>query len=251
MFRTEKVLVLRETRFRESDRILTVLTAEAGKKTLAAHGALSEKSRIAAATQQLTYSELTLFEKGGRLSVREGVVLEGFPGLRTELERFALGCYIAECLELFSTEDQPEPELMQLGLNCLYALSEGLADCRKVKAAFELRLMAEEGYAPMDAVCRKCGSRQIPLPVFLTEDGSFLCGSCARDFYGLQMTDLSLAALRHILHAPARRILAFRIPEEDMRILARAAERWLLHCAERKLPTLDYYNMLRTEQNYG
>ena len=65
MFRTENALILREVRYKESDRILTVLTADAGKLTLSAHGALSKKSRIAAATQQLTYAELTLFEKNG------------------------------------------------------------------------------------------------------------------------------------------------------------------------------------------
>ena len=92
MFRTVNALILREVRFRESDRILTALTADNGKMTLAAHGALSRKSRIAGATQQLTYSELTLFEKNGRFTVREAVTKEAFPGLRQDLERFALGC---------------------------------------------------------------------------------------------------------------------------------------------------------------
>ncbi len=97
MFRTENALILREVRFRESDRILTALTSDAGKLTLAAHGALSKKSKIAAATQLLTYSELTLFEKNGRFAVREGITKEGFAGLRQDLKRFALGCYFASC----------------------------------------------------------------------------------------------------------------------------------------------------------
>ena len=53
MFRTENALILREVRFKESDRILTVLTADAGKLTLSAHGALSKKSRIAAAGRRM------------------------------------------------------------------------------------------------------------------------------------------------------------------------------------------------------
>ena len=112
MFRTENALILREVRFKESDRILTALTADSGKLTLAAHGALSKKSRIAAATQQLTYAELTLYEKNGRYAVREGLVKESFAGLRQDLERLALGCYFAECLEQYAGEEQPEPELM-------------------------------------------------------------------------------------------------------------------------------------------
>ena len=183
MFRTENALILREVRFRESDRILTALTADAGKLTLAAHGALSKKSKIAAATQLLTYSELTLFEKNGRFAVREGITKEGFAGLRQDLKRFALGCYFAECLEQYAAEEQPEPELMQLGLNCLYALSEGLRDSATVKAAFELRLMSIEGYAPGEEFCPVCGRADIQDPVFSPAEGQVVCRACR--YYGV------------------------------------------------------------------
>ena len=213
MFRTENALILREVRFKESDRILTALTADSGKLTLAAHGALSKRSRMAAATQQLTYAELTLFEKNGRSTVREGVTREAFQGLRQEIERFALGCYFAECLEQYAGENQPEPALMQLGLNCLYALSEGLAPREKIKAAFEVRLMAIEGYAP-------------------TEERS------------VSLSAEGLQTMRYIVEAPAKKLLAFRISEEEMKRLSVFAERWLLRCSERSFPTLDYYRSL-------
>lgn len=246
MFLTEQALVLREVRFRESDRILTVLTSDAGKMTLAAHGALSKKSRIAAATQQLTYSELTLFEKNGRYAVREGIVKEAFPGLRLDLERFALASYFAECLELFSGENQPEPELMQLGLNCFYALSEGLGSCEKVKAAFELRLAAVEGYAPLTESCAVCGRQDIQDAVFQPEDGKLVCRTCRKAGRSLPLGDTGLAVLRHLVQAPAKRILAFRLPEEDMHTLSRIAEEWMLRCADRSFPTLTYYKNLKT-----
>ena len=196
MFRTENALILREVRFKESDRILTVLTADAGKLTLSAHGALSKKSRIAAATQQLTYAELTLFEKNGRYSVREGVTKEAFQGLRMELDRLALGSYISECLEQYAGEEQPEPELMQLGLNCLYALSEGLYSAEKIKTAFELRLMTEEGYAPAGELCAVCGRSDIREPVFVLEEGQAVCRSCRKAGRTLPLSENALSALR-------------------------------------------------------
>ncbi len=244
MFRTENALILREVRFRESDRILTVLTADAGKMTLAAHGALSKKSKIAAATQLLTYSELTLFEKNGRFAVREGITKEGFSGLRQDLKRFALGCYFAECLEQFAAEDQPEPELMQLGLNCLYALSEGIRDAETVKAAFELRLMSVEGYAPGEEFCPVCGRADIQDPVFSPSEGQVVCRACLPHGGGLPLSEASLGALRHVIHAPARRMLAFRLPKEDEKRFSAAAESWLLRCSERNFPTLIYYKNL-------
>ena len=230
MFRTENALILREVRFRESDRILTALTADAGKLTLAAHGALSKKSKIAAATQLLTYSELTLFEKNGRL--------------RQDLKRFALGCYFAECLEQYAAEEQPEPELMQLGLNCLYALSEGLRDSATVKAAFELRLMSIEGYAPGEEFCPVCGRADIQDPVFSPAEGQVVCRACRKSGGGLPLSEAALSALRDVVHAPARRMLAFRLPKEDAEMLSAAAEAWLLRCSERQFPTLAYYKNL-------
>ena len=213
MYLTENALILREVRFRESDRILTALTADLGKVTLAAHGALSKKSRIAAATQQLTYAELTLFAKDGRYSVREAVTREAFAGLRSELERFALGTYLAECLELFASEGQPEPDLLQLGLNSLYAVSEGIGGLKKVKAAFELRLAGLEGYAPATDSCAVCGRADIQEPVFLPD-------------------------------AAPKKILSFSLEDADLDLLAKVSENWLLHCTGREISSLQYYRNL-------
>ena len=244
MFRTENALILREVRFRESDRILTALTADLGKVTLAAHGALSKKSRIAAATQQLTYAELTLFVKDGRFSVREAVTKEGFAGLRTELERFALASYFAECLELFASEAQPEPEPLQLGLNSLYAASEGIGSREKVKAAFEIRLAGLEGYAPATDACAVCGRSDIQDPVFLPDDGVAVCRQCRKDRRSLPLSGAALAAMRHVLNTPPKKMLSFSLDDADLDLLAGVSEAWLLHCAGREVPSLQYYRKL-------
>ena len=74
MFNTTNALVLRETRYKEADRILTLLTDKEGKITVKARGALRKSSKTAAATQQLTYSEMTLFGNRGRWTVNEASV---------------------------------------------------------------------------------------------------------------------------------------------------------------------------------
>ena len=63
MFKTTRGLVLREVRYKEADRILTVLTEDMGKMTVKARGALRKGSKIAAATQFLVFSELTMLER--------------------------------------------------------------------------------------------------------------------------------------------------------------------------------------------
>ena len=244
MFQTVNALVLREVRYREADRILTVLTEQSGKQTMTAHGALSRRSKMMAATQQLTYSELTVFEKNNRLSVREGSVKEAFAGLRTDLKKLALGCYFAECLENFAGEDQPEPELLQLGLNCLYALSEDLCPEEKIKLAFEIRLAAATGYAPVTERCPVCGREEIQDPVFLAEEGKVVCRACRKEGTALPLYGGMLPALRGLLRAPAKRILQFSLEPQERKALGTLAEQWLLRCAGKNIPTLQYYKAL-------
>ena len=112
MFNTTKALVLREVRYKEADRMLTLFTSTDGKITAKARGALRKGSKTAAATQQLTYGEMTLFGNRGKWTVNEASVIEPFSGLRTDIADFALGCYFAECLEALSVEDQPDAALL-------------------------------------------------------------------------------------------------------------------------------------------
>ena len=248
MFKTVNALVLREVRYKEADRILTLFTDTEGKITAKARGALRKSSRNAAATQQLTYSEMTLFGNKGRWTVNEAVVKEGFEGLRGEMERLALGAYFAECMEAFAVEDQPEPALLQLGLNCLYALSRGLYPAEHIKAAFELRLMCISGYAPELSCCAVCG-KEPEQPVLSLEHGRLSCRACASGMgERAELGADALAAMRYIASAPAKQILRFSLGEDALVRLSDAAERYLLRHAERGFSTLDYWKNIRIIQ---
>lgn len=246
MFNTTNALVLRETRYKEADRILTLLTDKEGKITVKARGALRKSSKTAAATQQLTYSEMTLFGNRGRWTVNEASVKEAFSGLRMDMEALSLGSYFAECIEAFAIEDQPEPALLQLALNSLYALSNKMYPPEHIKAAFELRLMCICGYAPELSVCAGCGCEEPEQPVLSIGSGAVYCRSCS---YGagdtVSLCESSLAALRYICSAPAKQLFSFSVSDEAMKRLANASERYLLRHAERSFYTLDYWKNIR------
>lgn len=157
MYKTLHGLVLREVKYKESSKILTILTEEEGKITAEARGALRKGSKCSAASQVLTWSELTFFENRGRYTLTEGSVLEDFAALRADLGDYALGCYMAELLEAVSDEDSHSTALLHLGLNALFALSRQLYPAKHIKAVFELRLMCLAGFAPQLDRCTDCG----------------------------------------------------------------------------------------------
>ena len=250
MFKTLNALVLREARYKEADRILTLLTDTDGKLTVKARGALRKSSRTAAATQQLTYSEMTLFGNRGKWTVNEAQVKEGFDGLRGDMEKLALGAYFAECMEALSVEDQPEPALLQLGLNCLYALSRGMYAQEKIKTAFETRLMCLSGYAPELRSCPVCG-KEPENPALSLDHGCVCCKTCGGMGEKAELGRAGLAAMRYLSEAPAKQLLSFTMPDADLLRLSDASERYLLRRTERGFSTLDYWKKIRNFRHMG
>ena len=83
-------LVLREVNYKESDKLLTVLTAEGGKRTVKARGCRRKGSPLAAAAQLLVYSDMTLFEYRDYFTLNEAESLQQFWRVRSDLERLSL-----------------------------------------------------------------------------------------------------------------------------------------------------------------
>lgn len=242
MDKTIKALVLREVKYKEADRILTVLT-EDGKMSMKAPGALRKNSKFGAATQQLTFSDLTLYARMGHWQVREGSVLEPFDGLRKDLEKLSLATYLAQVLETVADEDVASPELLQLGLNSLYALSNSLAEDWLIKAVFELRLACFTGYAPELSGCVQCGETEGDI-YFDMEKGGLVCGRC-RQYGAKPVSPACLAAMRHVALAPAKKIFSFSLTGEAVQEFSQLCERYLLTQLDRQFSSLDYYKSIR------
>ncbi len=247
MFLTTRGLVLREVRYKEADRILTLLTADEGKLTVKARGALRKGSKMAAASQALCYSEFTLFGNRGRWTADEGSTLEQFLGLREDIAQLALGSYFAELLDTVCPEEQPAAQALQLALNALYALSRGIYTPEQVKAVFELRLMCLEGYQPEVDGCGVCGRTDPDGPMFSPASGMVHCAGCAPGAAGasVALDSDALAAMRHIVSAPAKKEFSFAIPDISLERLGRAAELFVGYQTDRSYYSLDYWKSVK------
>lgn len=243
MFLTTKALVLREAKYKEADKILTVLTANEGKLTVKARGAMRKSCKYGASAQMLCFSEMTLFGNAGRWSINEAETIEQFIPLRSDIELLALGAYFAEMLEAVSDEDSPNPEILQLGLNSLYALSRGMYPPEHIKAVFELRLMCLSGFEPDLYGCAACGEETPEDALFSIKGGVIHCRGCSPGAMGisLPMCREALDAMRYIAFSEPKKIFAFSIPEEAEHQLCDIAEAYVAAQLERGFGSLDYW----------
>lgn len=245
MYLTIQGLVLRVTDYNDRDALLTVLTQKHGKLTVKARGLRRKNSPLVAACQLLAYGEFTLFEHRGYYSINEAHTIELFPNLRQDLLKLSLGTYFAQVAEVISQEDMPNPELLSLVLNCLFALSRLEQPLEQVKAVFELRAACLAGYEPTLNGCHVCGN---PNPQRF--DVSAGCLECTNhrspdsDGLRLPISTGTLEAMRYLTQCEPKRIFGFRAGEETLLQLSQVTEVYLTTQLERGFSTLDFYKSL-------
>ncbi|MCI2059171.1 MAG: DNA repair protein RecO [Oscillibacter sp.] len=243
-------IVLRETETRESDKILTLLTAEYGKLSVIARGARRKNCRFAAAAQTLAFSEWTLYRRGEWCYADEGATIALFEGLRRELPRLALGFYFAELTETVTGSEEESGALLSHLLNGLYALDTLEKPEALVRSAFEFRALALAGYEPLADACAVCGRSDPQEPVLDALQGVVRCRDCAGPDGGrpAPLCAGSLCALRHILYGPPRRLYSFTLAPPALERLSRAAELFVSAQLDRGFQTLDFYKSVRAAE---
>lgn len=242
-------IVLRQTEYKDNDKLLTVLTKELGKITVKARGAKSGRSKLKASCQIMAFSEFTLLEYQGRYVLTEAVTKELFSNLQTDLELLYLASYFLQVTECAAPEEDPSEELLSLLLNSLYALSKLKKPQKLVKAVFELRLCCIAGFQPDLRGCMVCGNLQ-PDRFNITQ-GALQCAACrneSTDGIRMPVSTGTLSALRYICFADAKKLFSFILSDDAMLELCNIAESYLCVRLERGFYTLDFYKSLFFEE---
>jgi len=251
MYLKTQGLVLRETNYKEADKLLTVLTRDFGKRTVKARACRRKTSKIMGAAQLLVYSEMTLFEKQERYNLHEAAPTTLFPGLRQDVVLLSLASYFAETIELVAQEGVPHPELLSLILNAFYALDTLQKEPQLVKAAFELSLLCHAGYEPLIHACAICGEEQPKEPFLHLRAGVLHCAACrAKMDEGISMplSPAALRVLRHITWGDPKKLFSFRVDDQSLCLLADLSEAFLLTQMERNFHTLDFYKQMNRKE---
>lgn len=245
MYLKTKALVLRVTDYNDHDSLLTVLTEGYGKITIKARSLRKKNSPLVAPCQLLSFSEFTLFEYRGMYTINEAHSIELFRGLRRDLAKLSLGTYFAQAAEVLSQEDLPNPELLSLVLNCLFALDKLSKPESMVKAVFELRAASIAGYTPDLFGCHHCGSQAADR--FNLSEGHLECLNCRNSgLTGIRMpvSAGTLEAMRYIVYCDPKKLFSFDLPIDSMSQLSGVTEGYLTTQLERGFSTLDFYKSL-------
>lgn len=242
---TTDALIIRENNnIGEADRFVTALTRELGLVRASARGARNLKSRRASATQLLSYSRLTLYRGREKYIIDEAEPLQMFFELRSDIDKLALAQYFCELTGALAPAEEPAGDFLRLLLNGLAYLENGKRAAQLIKAVVELRMLALAGYMPALTACHVCGRTEDDTMWLSPIAGNLTCSACRPPAGSIALPPNLLAAMRHIVYAPADKVFAFTMPEASLAALADAAERFLLAQLQRDFKTLAFYHSL-------
>lgn len=238
-----KGLVIREQTTGESDRLVTLLTADYGLVRAFVRRAKQMKNRMNSATSLFAYGDFSLYRSKDAFVVDDAVATEVFFGLRKDIERLSLAQYFAQLAFELGAEEQPCEELLRLTLNSLHLLCKGEKSLMQIKSVFELRAMCLGGYMPGILACDNCGTYETPLMYFDTLEGKIYCENCPKTG-AIPLPKTVITAVRFICLTEPSKIFSFSLSDENMKLLSDVAEKYMLSRVQRKLSALEFYKGL-------
>ena len=255
-------VVVRVRDMGDHDRYLSILTAERGRITMLSKGSHSVRGPQVAVSQLYTYANFEYYRKGSMYILKGGSAIQPFYTLSYDIDRLNLAAYLCDITCELTDEGEPAAGMLRLLLNSLYAISRDLYPQEIIKGAFEMRAAAMSGYEPDLSICAHCGCADSEEWFLDVMSGALLCPDClhkrspkptSADYDDLREAEvlcpISAAArdaIRYCLHAPLERLFSFELKdEEDIRMLSKTAEIYLLSHLGRGFDSLNFYHTMR------
>lgn len=159
----------------EADKMVTFFSKDLGKVTAAAYGCRRPRSALSGGMQVFSLLELQASEGANVDAIRQCQTINAFRQLRENLEYMAYASFIAELVLAFCPERHPEPEIYELLLAALGAISQ--RNPRLVALAAACQILEHTGSQPSYEACAHCGATAGPL-CFSAANGGACCEAC-------------------------------------------------------------------------
>lgn len=156
-----EAIVLRHRHLGDADRIVTLLTPTRGKLDAVARGALRPRSKLAGHLEPMTRVDVLLAHGRSLDIITQAQMLEGFPELRTDLDRLSVAMYLLELTDRLTIDRgdgdehldaRPLYELLHATLVRI-ARGDGLHFAART---FEMHLLDIAGFRPEWRQCVAC-----------------------------------------------------------------------------------------------
>ncbi|MBR3049552.1 MAG: DNA repair protein RecO [Bacilli bacterium] len=204
-------IVLTETNYSESSKILNVLTKEYGLIGVISKGSRNLKSKLRGVSRKLVYGTFHIYYKEKGLSTLIGVdVINSFPTILSDLEKISYASFILELTNQVIKENDDE-EIYELLKASLIKIEEGYNPL-VITNILELKYLNYLGVSPEVDSCSICGSTKDIITISSLH-GGYVCRDCYQND-DIIVSDKTIKMIRLFYYVDINKITKLDVSNE-------------------------------------
>ena len=169
-------IIVNETNYGETSKILNVITKEKGLISVIAKGCKNLKSPLRSVSSKLTYGTFIIYYKENKIStLKEVSVLDNFKNLKKDITSISYAAYMLELSEGVIKQNN-DPRIFDLLIQSLKKIDEGF-DPLVIMNILELKYLEFLGVMPIIDSCAMCG-KKTGIVTLSSYRGGYVCKDC-------------------------------------------------------------------------
>ena len=223
-----RCLVLKKTKLRETDLIVTMLSEDGTQIRAVANGVRKPGNRIGARLEPFAVVNVLLHEGRTLDTVREVRSELTMSACREGLERPSCANAIAELLEKLGRDGAPlEERIFPMSVKALETIAcEPVEHGALFVAAHMFKTMAMQGFTPATRTCALCGKQLAQPSAFDVALGGVVCSDCqSRSSIRFQDSSALIAWVDTLLYSTFDQLAS--VESCPQRLLLDTAQRWV------------------------
>lgn len=169
-------IILTETNYSETSKILNVLTKEHGLIGVISKGCRNMKSKLRSVSRKLLYGTIHIYYKPSGLSTLISIdVKNSYSNILMNLEKISYASYILDLTNQLVKQSENE-EIFELLKNTLEKIEEGLNPIALTNI-LELKYLDFLGVSPSIDGCAHCGNNK-QIITLSSDAGGYICKDC-------------------------------------------------------------------------
>lgn len=169
-------ILIKESVYSETSKIVSILTKEKGMVSCIAKGSRTLKSELRSVTTKMTYGLFHMHYKEGKLSTLVSVdIIDSFKQIKTDIVKISYASFILELAEQVMKQNQNE-EIYNLLIATLKKIDAGY-DPLVLTNILELKYLEYLGVMPIIDACSVCGSKT-SIATLSSDKGGYVCNYC-------------------------------------------------------------------------
>jgi len=205
-------IIVRETNYSESSKILNILTKEKGLIGVMSKGSRNMKSKLRGVSRKLLYGKFHIYYKeNGMSTLIEVDVKNSYSKILSNFDGTCYASYLLSLVEQVAGQNNDDSlfDLLRSGLN---KIDEGFNPLI-ISNIVELKCLDYLGVTPSVDCCSICGDNKNILTIS-SEDGGYICKNC----YTNQkiVTPNTIKLIRMLYYVDIDKISKLEIKEESI-----------------------------------